>query len=272
MRGPGRYNPAASGHTEESAPTLSRNHVVELARAAAGFFLPSRCLACAACDVDEFFRGGVCGRCWDGLPAHDDRPLCGACGETLPAAPWTEVCGRCLLDPPAFEALHAAAPYRGAARGMLLAFKFRGADYLGPHLAETMVLRLPPPADCVEVAAVPATARARRARGYHPAEILAASVAKRLGLPFRRGLLRKTRETRVQSRVPAARRSANVHRAFRVEGRPAGGVLLVDDVATSGATARECARRLAAAGAGPVVVWCFARASRLDIERLEEVA
>ena len=92
-------------------------------------------------------------------------------------------------------------------------------------------------------------------------------MAARLAIPFRRELLRKTRETRVQSRVPAAERSANVRRAFRVDTRPAGGVLLIDDVATSGATARECARRLAAAGARPITVWCFARASRLDLER-----
>jgi orotate phosphoribosyltransferase len=43
-------------------------------------------------------------------------------------------------------------------------------------------------------------------------------------------------------------------------------VLLVDDVATSGHTARECARRLVEAGARRVEVWCFARASRADVE------
>ena len=41
-------------------------------------------------------------------------------------------------------------------------------------------------------------------------------------------------------------------------------VLLVDDVATSGATARECSRALLQAGAREVDVWCFARGSRDD--------
>jgi predicted amidophosphoribosyltransferase len=270
------YNPAASGHTEGTAATLSRHshRLAQLARAAAGFLLPSRCLACGSHDVDELCRGGVCRDCWAEIPAHDG-PRCAVCGETLPAAVSAdaETCGRCLLDPPAFARLLSAAPYRGTARAMLLAFKFRGADYLGPRLAEEMLRRLPPPEDCASVAAVPATDRARRTRGYHPAEVLAAAVAERLALPFRRGLLRKTRDTLVQSRVPAAGRAANVrgafqadlHRAFRGGEKPAGGVLLIDDVATSGATARECARRLAAAGASPVTVWCFARASRLDI-------
>ncbi len=129
-----------------------------------------------------------------------------------------------------------------------------------------MLERLPRPDGCVAVAAVPATARARRARGYHPAAVLAAAVAEGLGLPLRRGLLHKVRETQVQSRVPASRRGANVRGAFRVPAPPGPGVLLVDDVATSGATARECARRLADAGARTITVWCFARASRLDVD------
>ena len=54
--------------------------------------------------------------------------------------------------------------------------------------------------------------------------------------------------------------------AFAVRGTPGRRVLLVDDVATSAATARECARRLARSGASAVTVWCFARASRTDID------
>ena len=163
--------------------------------------------------------------------------------------------------------LEGAAPYRGTARAILLAFKFEGADFLGGRLAEVMMGRLAAPAtEAVdEVVAVPATPRARRARGYHPASVLAAEVARRLGLPFAPDRLRKVRDTEKQSRVRAAGRAANVRRAFAVEGTPPRRILLVDDVATSGATARECAGRLAAAGAERVAVWCFARASRADL-------
>ena len=235
----------------------------ELARAAARFVLPSVCLACRERPADEFFRGGVCAACWESLP-FPEAGRCERCDEALPAAPDGSVCGRCLIDPPPFAQLRAAAPYTGSARAILLAFKFQGADYLAARLAEVLAARLPlPRAD--EVAAVPSTRRARRSRGYHPADALGAAVARRLGLPLSRRRLLKVRDTEIQSRLPASQRAANVRRAFRVAGRPPARVLLVDDVATSGATARECAARLAAAGAGTVTVWCFARASRADL-------
>ena len=180
-------------------------------------------------------------------------------------------CGRCVIDPPPYRSLRAAAPYRGPARTILLAFKFRGADYLGARLAEVLVERLAPPAAGAhrlprEVAAVPATARAVRRRGYHPAELLARAIALRLGVPFN-SRLRKVRDTERQSGLPLARRRQNVRGAFCAVGAPPRSLLLVDDVATSGHTARECSAALLAAGAEDVDVWCVARASRDDLER-----
>ncbi len=238
--------------------------MLELARAAARFVLPTDCLACRIRRVDRFLEGGVCDTCWETLPTREE-PRCTRCDETLPGAlEAAALCGRCRLDPPEFETLLAPAPYVGSAREILLAFKFRGADYLAARLARIMAETLPaPPAD--EIVCVPATFRARRARGYHPAEALAIALAARLGIPFARRRLVKRRETEVQSGLPIGRRPANVRGAFRVAGTPASRLLLVDDVATSGATARECSRRLAEAGAGVITAWCFARASRADL-------
>jgi ComF family protein len=236
--------------------------LLEIARAAARFVLPTDCLACRIRPVDRFFEGGVCAACWESLPARG-ATRCVRCDESM-AESAGDLCGRCLLDPPEFDALRAASPYIGSAREILLAFKFRGADYLAARLASVMAARLEaPPAG--EIACVPATGRARRLRGYHPAEALAAALSARLAIPFARRRLHKRRETEVQSRLPLARRPANVRGAFRADGRSAARVLLVDDVATSGATARECARRLKEAGAREVAVWCFARASRADL-------
>ncbi len=239
--------------------------MIEVARAAARFVLPSDCLACRELPVDRFFEGGVCVACWEALPERE-AGRCARCDESLPGSMGPAVCGRCLLDPPEFGTLRAAVPYRGSAREILLAFKFRGADYLGSRLADVMLGRLPEP-EAAEIVCVPATSRSRRARGYHPAEVLASALSRRLRIPFARRRLVKSRETEVQSRLPLSERASNVRLAFRAAARPAASVLLVDDVATSGATARECARRLARAGARRIDVWCFARASRADAPR-----
>lgn len=248
-------------HGYERRARFAEGKLRLLLRAAASFFFPSRCLACRSRPVERFLRGGVCEICWESLP----RPAadrCDLCDEALTApCPDISRCGRCLLSPPPFDRLRTAAPYSGSAREVLMAFKFGGADFLAPRLARVLTDRLGAVALADAVTAVPATARARR-RGDHAADLLGAALAARLGLPFEARRLEKVRPTERQSGLPLARRSENVRGAFRARPGAPRRVLLVDDVATSGATARECARRLLAAGARQVEVWCFARASR----------
>lgn len=239
-----------------SGSSLRRSSALALT----GFLLPTRCLACDGRPVVRFFRGGVCETCWEAVP-RPETPRCSRCDEVI-AAPGDAICGRCLLDPPEFVRLRGAAPYRGAARGVLLAFKFRGADFLASRIARVMEERLHAPQAASRVVAVPA--RRAASGGHRPAHLLAAAVAARLDLPFDRRGLEKARPTERQSRLPWTRRSRNVRGAFRA--KPGSGpVLLVDDVSTSGSTARECARVLRRAGAESVEVWCFARASRIDL-------
>jgi predicted amidophosphoribosyltransferase len=100
-------------------------------------------------------------------------------------------------------------------------------------------------------------------RGFHLPSSVAASLARRAGLPFLPALLRRTREGEPQASLPLSRRRGNVRDAFRPGKRPAGAppdVLLVDDVATSGATAESCAAALKAGGARFIVVITLARA------------
>jgi len=232
-----------------------------VARSAAAFLFPSRCLLCEQSELEAFFRGGICDGCWKAIPALA-APRCERCDESVPTAD-PALCGRCLLEPPEFRSLRSAAAYRGRARDLLLLFKFRGADYLAPHLARLLVGRLSSGQLADEVTAVPAR-RLERLRRDHAAEILAAGVARELGLPFEPRRLEKLRPTRRQSGLPLAQRAVNVAGAFGARAEAPRRVLLIDDVATSGATARACARALRRAGAETVDVWCFARATRDD--------
>ena len=234
----------------------------EAARGLGRFLLPTTCLSCGLREVETFLRGGVCAFCWESVP-HPDPDRCGLCDEQLPSLEATR-CGRCLLEPPPFTRLLAAAPYRGSARSILLAFKFRGAEFLDRHLAAMMAGRLPLAGPWDEITSVPARARAWSA-SPHAATLLGAALSRHLGVAFFPGRLVKRRETDRQSRLPLSQRAGNVRGAFRAVRPAPEHILLVDDVATSGSTARECAASLSAAGARTVTVCCFARASRTDV-------
>jgi ComF family protein len=103
-----------------------------------------------------------------------------------------------------------------------------------------------------------------RERGYNQAWELARRVARQLALPRDPRILERVHDTPRQMSLPTERRATNVRGSFAV---PAGAlrrlrgrdVALVDDVMTTGATAREAARTLLEAGARSVQVWVAAR-------------
>lgn len=100
------------------------------------------------------------------------------------------------------------------------------------------------------VVPVPLHRSRHRARGFNQA----AELGKHLGLPVMRAL-RRVRATPSQTDLPAARRHANVRKAFvRRRGYDVRGlcVVLVDDVRTTGATLEACAQVLMEAGAREV--------------------
>lgn len=222
---------------------------------------PSRCPACHDL-LRHPSRGPLCEECWRALPRHP-RPLC-ACGLPL-AVEGLAACGRCRrgLNPAGAGA--SLGPYEGSLRTVLHELKYRGRRRAARRLAEELLLSpsvrrlLSPEAVLVPV---PLHPRRRRERGFNQSEELAAELARRTGLRLLPSALVRRRDTSPQAGLTAAARRANVEGAFavrqraRVSGRP---VVLVDDVLTTGATARGCARVLRDAGAVEVRVLTVAR-------------
>ena len=155
--------------------------------------------------------------------------------------------------------------YRGPLRDCVVALKYQGRH----KTAERLVVRLLDRergravlfgADML--IGVPLHAHRLRERGFNQAALLAEALARISGLPVSSALVRN-RNTPSQTHLSARDRRRNVAAAFAVRDHTAlkgATVVLVDDVATTGATLRECATTLLAAGAAEVRAITVARA------------
>lgn len=237
-----------------------------VARALLHLLLPASCLGCG----DPLFSAaplGLCAPC-RGKLARVGRSACGVCSGPLDAfePPPGDRCGACRERPPAFDRLLALWTYRPPLDAVIQGLKFRRLDYLGRHLALALADGFGEALDGFDaIVPVPLHWRRRLARGYNQAERIASPLAARLGLPLVPAL-RRARRTPPQTSLGKAERLANLRQAFRVPrpGRVRGlRLLLVDDVATTGATLDMAAAALKRAGAGGVTAVVAARTPSL---------
>ncbi|MDQ3675824.1 MAG: ComF family protein [Actinomycetota bacterium] len=200
-----------------------------------------------------------------GLRACD--ALCPPCRRALPWLP-AATCERCALPRPcrrcpaadaAFERAWAQVAYEGVARDAVRALKFARARLLADVMAAQIAACAPPALLCGgTLVAVPAHPRRRRSRGFDPAELLAASLARRTGLPLERALRRDASAARQLGATRSQRRDVD-RLGFAAWGPSPQRAVLIDDVHTTGATLDACAAALRAAGARRIVAVTWAR-------------
>jgi ComF family protein len=171
-------------------------------------------------------------------------------------------CESCRYRKPAFSGVRSAFVYDGPTRDAVLALKFQGLAAIAKTLAVPMAERLlewDPPVGAI--VPVPLAGSRRRSRGYNQSELLARELGRLTGLPLVNEAIVRRRATAPQVRqFDWEARRQNVTGAF-APGRALidGGVLLVDDVITTGATLDACARALLSVGAGLAFGLTFAR-------------
>ncbi len=189
----------------------------------------------------------VCPGCGD--RSERGTPVCRACRVDVRPAPSAPV-------PAGLDAWASAFAYQGVVREVVARVKYRNSRAAVPWLAAAAAGAARDRGLSAEVVTwAPTTSARRRARGFDPAEILARAVARELSLPTSRLLARRPGPP--QTGLPASERRAGPR--FVARGRPPARVLLVDDVATTGATLGAAAIALRDAGARYVAAVTAAR-------------
>jgi ComF family protein len=210
------------------------------------------------------------------MPALTGLSSCARCGDALEGNEPGASCRACRLAPPPFERAIAHGVYRGRLKDAIHALKYDGlhpaARGLGQMLAGAMAQIAGETPDEMLVTPVPLHRRKHAQRGFNQARALAGEAVRTLRrshpewrLTFAPGLLVRVRSTESQAGLTPRQRRLNVRAAFAAS-NPAAvkdkSILLIDDIMTTGATARAAARALKRAGASAVWVATLARARR----------
>jgi competence protein ComFC len=222
--------------------------VESLKRIALDLLFPRWCIGCG--------REGdyICATCREELPVIRP-PVCPRCGRPQAAGP---VCPGCADMEGEIDGIRAPFLFDGVIRQAVHELKYRNLRSLAPLLAAFLddYLRTYPLEGDVLVP-VPLHPRRLRERGYNQSARLAVALGRLSDRPVREDALVRTGFAPPQVRSSGeAERRRNVAGAFacpRPEAVRGKRVILIDDVATSGATLNAGAGALKAAGA--VSVW-----------------
>lgn len=231
------------------------------------FVFPAHCLLCNTSLSSE--RGNpqelnpsflVCQDCWKSLNILP-HPFCPSCRAflDLPQSYSGKLrrCPKCpesslvlsrslgLFDPYYQILIHNFKYKRKITLGRMLGRR------LGEILKEDRLLE-----EIDYLISVPLHSSRERERGYNQSKVLAEEISEKISLPLLDKVLLRKKNTRDQTNLSLEQRERNVKDAFTVRNNAVlrgKGVLLVDDVMTTGATLRECSRVLKEAGARTVI-------------------
>lgn len=213
-------------------------------------FFPPICVGCARELPSD--SSGICEPCSATVP-RIEAPRCPHCAARLPSG----IVNRGCRDALALQRFFAATPYQHPmVRAAIDAFKYEGVQSLAAPLAALLAKPLEtatPQARNPLLVPIPMHERRLRSRGFNQASLLARELGALLHLPENEQVLGRSRDTDQQAKLPRADRAENVRGAFAVIAEKnldaLSTIILIDDVATTGATLKEAAIALRRAGA-----------------------
>ncbi|MBL8587217.1 MAG: ComF family protein [Methylobacteriaceae bacterium] len=219
--------------------------------------------SCLVCRSATGAAQALCPACW-GKVGFIERPFCERLG-----VPFASDLGDGLIspqaaaDPPAYDRCRAVAVFRdGPARDLVHHLKYGDRPDLAVPMGRWMARAgRELLADADLLVPVPMHRRRLLARRFNQAAALAGAIGAATRRPVDATRLERVRATAPQVGLSRPERAANLQGAFAApKGAFAGArLVLIDDVATTGATLNAAARALRRAGAARVDALVFAR-------------
>lgn len=225
------------------------------------------CICCG----DEIFDGKyqMCSGCYSSLHLLEGR-LCLHCSDPLLSD--GNYCKRCKGRKFFYDRAVSPFVFEGNAANLIHGLKYNNRKYLAKPLSKFMVEKFLLERLYADIVIpVPLCKKRLKERGYNQSFLLAKEICKTLGLPLHDNLIR-VKETPSQTSLDFIERQKNLKDAFKVNNKKEikdKSVLLIDDVFTTGATARECSIALKNAGAKSVYVLTIAHTIKKEMNKKE---
>jgi len=223
-------------------------------------------ITCSSCgkDLPPGAIERVCQDCFKGFKKNDGL-VCAKCGVFL--ADGGEHCFECRRDKRrfSFDLLRSPYIYDGNVRKLILKFKYSDRMFIAKEFASDMseaAVKNDFNIYADYIVPVPLNILRRAKRGYNQAEILAAVLSKEISKPVLTNVLYRKKITKPQFKLSKRERAENMKSSFLIKNAElvkSKNILLIDDVATTGATLSACAKTLKSAGAKKVFALTLAR-------------
>lgn len=228
------------------------------------YFIFPRTCACCGRNMPVNTVNNICETCFKSL-AKNDGLKCVVC--SMPLKDGGEHCYDCRHSKIYFNFLKTPYVYTGNIKKLIHSFKYSNRLFLAKDLSKPvadLIIKENWDKETDMVIPVPLHFIKKFTRGYNQTALLAAEISKIIKKPLYENILMRSSYTKPQFGLNRKDRNENLQNSFSINKKHESflkgkNILLIDDVATTCATANVCAELLKKSGAKKVFVAAVAR-------------